>query len=69
MTEITSVTLHTTGEGQRISYTYSVIDEQTYQVISENNRETLVVPKIYETENVLQAISAINDFVMKHMGV
>lgn len=63
MKQITSVTMHTTSEGQRLSYTYSVIDENTGTVISENNRESRVVLNIPSNQTVLDAISTINSYV------
>ena len=63
MKQITSVTMHTTSEGQRLSYTYSVIDENTGTVISENNRESRVVLNIPSNQTVLDAILTINSYV------
>lgn len=42
MKKITSFTAHVTAEGQRISYTYSEIDE-TGNLKSQNNRENFIV--------------------------
>lgn len=41
--KITSITSHVSGDGQRLSYTYSVIDGDTGQIISDNNRGNLVI--------------------------
>lgn len=67
MKKITSVTMHTTSEGQRLSYTYSVIDENSGAVISENNRESLVVLDIPANKEVLENIAAINNYINKKM--
>ena len=66
--QVTSVTLHQTSEGQRISYTYSVIDENTGIVQSENNRESIVVLNITANESVLQSIESITAYVKGKLG-
>ena len=66
--QVTSVTLHQTSEGQRISYTYSVIDENTGIVQSENNRESIVVLNITANESVLQSIESITTYVKGKIG-
>lgn len=66
--QVTSVTLHQTSEGQRISYTYSVIDENTGIVQSENNRESIVVLNITANESVLQSIESITTYVKGKLG-
>lgn len=67
MKKITSVTMHTTSEGQRLSYTYSVIDENSGSVISENNRESLVVLDIPANKDVLKNIADINSYINTKM--
>lgn len=67
MKKITSVTMHTTSEGQRLSYTYSVIDENTGTVISENNRESKVVLDIPSNQTVLEAINTIKSYVSERL--
>lgn len=42
MKKLTSFTKLTTGEGTRISYTYSEVDE-TGNLVSQNNRATFIV--------------------------
>ena len=69
MKKITSVTIHTTSEGQRLSYTYSVIDENSGAIISENNRESLVVLDIPVNKEVLENIAGINNYINKKMEV
>lgn len=67
--KITSVTMHTTSEGQRLSFTYSVIDANSGAVISENNRESLVVLDIPANKEVLESIANINSYIDKKMEV
>ena len=43
MKTLTSFTKITTGEGVRIAYTYSVIDDTTGEVISQNNKGNFVL--------------------------
>lgn len=58
--KITSFTAHQTAEGMRITYTYSVIDEQG-NVVKSNARATLIVMN----EDILTAITLITDFLDK----
>lgn len=67
MKKITSVTMHTTSEGQRLSYTYSVIDEDTGAVISSNNRESLVVMDIPANKKILADVAEITDYVAEKL--
>ena len=67
MKKITSITMHTTSEGQRLSYTYSVVDENTGAVVSSNNRESLVVLEIPANEQVLGQIQAVKAFVAEKL--
>jgi len=57
---ITSYTSHTTAEGQRLSYTYSEIDEQG-NLIKSNVRATCIV---VDTE-MLVKVKEINDFLLE----
>ena len=43
MKKVTSFTHHTTAEGERITFTYSEIDESTGQLLASNVRNTLIV--------------------------
>lgn len=61
--QLTSVTMHTTSEGQRISYTYSEINEETGQIISENNRESRIVLDTEANAEVLGHIAGIKSYV------
>lgn len=61
--------MHTTSEGQRMSYTYSDIDEDTGKVISENNRESMVVLDIPANKEILEHINAVMDYIKEKMGV
>lgn len=61
MKKITSFTAHVTAEGQRISYTYSEIDESG-NLKSQNNRENFIV-----MDSVLTGhIEAINTYIAKN---
>lgn len=63
MKVLTSVTLHTTSEGQRVSYTYSEIDDETGVVKADNIRESRVVMPIAANSDVLTAIEAVKSYV------
>lgn len=68
MKKVTSITLHTTSEGQRISYTYSVIDENTGVLLSDNNRESMIVLDITSNKKALEHIEALKLYVTEKMG-
>ncbi|WP_143314985.1 peptide chain release factor 2 [Clostridium sp. HBUAS56017] len=57
---ITSYTSHTTAEGERLSYTYSEIDEQG-NLVKSNVRATCIVVD----NEVLGKIKEINDFLLR----
>lgn len=63
MKKITSITMHTTSEGKRLSYTYSNIDENTGAVLSSNNRESLVVLDIPANKTVLEQMDGVQEYV------
>lgn len=66
--KITSITSHVSGDGQRLSYTYSVIDGDTGQIISDNNRGNIVVLDGIESNNlVLQSIADIKSYISVKM--
>lgn len=67
MNKATSIIMHETSEGQRISYTYSVIDENTATLLSENNRDGLVLLNIPANKEVLGHIQAVKDYVQDYM--
>ena len=69
MKKVTSITLHTTAEGQRISYTYSEINESTGEIISDNNRGSFLVLETLANESVLSEISAVKSYVSEKVGV
>ena len=58
MKTITSFTKHTTGEGARLSATYSEINEQG-QIVKSNERFNLVVVD----EEIKEAINKIDKFL------
>ncbi len=61
MKKITSFTSHVTAEGQRISYTYSEIDD-TGKLINQNIRENFIVMD----ENLQDHINEINKYIEKN---
>lgn len=63
MKKLTSFTAHVTGEGQRISYTYSEIDGSG-KLISQNNRENFIVMDA----EVMEHINAINTYISSRMA-
>lgn len=63
MKKITSITMHTTSEGQRLSYTFSIIDEATGAVISTNERGALVVLDIPANKAVLEQMDGVKSYV------
>lgn len=65
MKVLTSVTMHTTSEGQRLSFTHSVVDENTGTVVQDNVRESCVVMDIPVNAEVLSHIAGVKDYVNK----
>ena len=61
---ITSFTSHKTAEGERLSYTYSEIDENG-TLVKSNERATCVV---LDTE-ILESIDKINTFLLNRENV
>lgn len=57
--KITSFTSHTTSEGERISYTYSEIDENG-TVVTSNKRATCIVLDV----EIQECINKINTFLL-----
>lgn len=68
MKKVTSATMHMTSEGQRLSYTYSVIDENTGAIVSENNRNSLIVLPIDANEEVLAAVDTVMNYIKGKLG-
>lgn len=58
MKRLTSFTSHITGEGQRISYTYSEIDSAG-KLIDQNKRENFIVVN----DELQSHIDAINEYI------
>lgn len=56
---ITSFTSHTTAEGERLSYTYSEIDENG-TLVKSNERATCI---LLDTE-ILEAVKKVNKFLL-----
>ena len=69
MKKITSITMHTTNEGKRLSYTYSVIDEETGAVISNNNRDSMVVLETTANQTVLKQMEGVQEYVQGKIEV
>ena len=63
MKKVTSFTHHTTAEGERVTFTYSVIDESSGQLLKSNERSTMVV----FDDNVLSAIRTISKFLTERI--
>lgn len=62
--KITSATLHTTADGQRISYTYAVEDTETGEVVSDNKRDSIgLTAGIADMDAVQEHIDAVFAFV------
>lgn len=57
MRKVTSITIHTTAEGKRISTTFSEIDESG-KILNDNTR----INRVVVNEDALKHISAIEDF-------
>lgn len=62
MKALTSFTKITTGEGVRIAYTYSVIDDTTGEVISQNNKGNFVLID----PTIKAKVSDIDTFITEH---
>lgn len=60
MYRITSFTSHKTAEGERISFTYSEINEETGQLVKSNQRENLILLN----PEMLSKVEEIRDFVL-----
>lgn len=60
MKKVTSFTHHTTAEGERITFTYSEIDESTGKLLASNVRDTLIVMD----EGILDAVKKVNGFLL-----
>ena len=59
---LTSFGSFNTGEGQRISYTYSVINAETGEIIEQNKKGNFLV-----LDSSLQKhITAINNYITEH---
>ena len=65
--KITSFTSFTTAEGERLSYTYSKIDEETGDIIDSNIRRTIVIPD--SEDGVLDAVKTIKTFLTSKLPV
>lgn len=62
MKTLTSFTKLTTGEGARVAYTYSVIDEETGELISQNNKGSFIAMQ----PALKQHLQEVDDFISEH---
>jgi hypothetical protein len=62
MKMLTSFTKLTTGEGVRVAYTYSVVDDQTGEVISQNNKGNFIAMDTSLKNN----IAAVETYISEH---
>ena len=65
---LTSVTLHTTSEGQRLSYTYSIVNAETGAIVSDNHRESTIVMDLPQNAAVLEHIAGIKAFAAQRLA-
>lgn len=63
--KITSFTSFITSEGERLSYTYSKINEETGDIIESNIRKTMVVPD--SASDILDSCKLIKDYLQKKL--
>ncbi len=68
MNVLTSITMHTTSEGQRLSYTYSRVDEATGAILQDNIRESMIVMDIPANAEALAHMQALRAFVGKRLA-
>lgn len=62
MKALTSYTKLITGEGVRIAYTYSVIDDETGEVISQNNKGSFIA-----MNSALKGhLTAVDNYIVEH---
>lgn len=64
MKRVTSITTHTTAEGQRISFTYSEIEDTTGKLVAQNVRENFIVVD----PDVQGHIDALTSYVTKRLA-
>jgi len=57
MKKITGIAILATAEGERITYTYSEIDEATGQVVQSNIKRSFIVLDA-ETQNIVDNLKA-----------
>ena len=62
MKALTSFTKLTTGEGTRVAYTYSIIDDETGEIISQNNKGSFIAM----LPDLKQHLDAIDQFISEH---
>lgn len=63
MIKITGFTKIPTSEGTKISYTWSKIDDNTGQLLSQNNKGSFLVLDNVNFSDVLNAIDVIDGYI------
>lgn len=59
---LTSFTKLTTGEGIRVAYTYSEVNDETGEVISQNNKGSFIAL----APTLKQNLNAVDSFIEEH---
>ena len=59
---LTSFTKLTTGEGIRVAYTYSDVNDETGEIISQNNKGSFIAMN----QTLKKHIDAIDAFISEH---
>jgi hypothetical protein len=59
---LTSFTKITTGEGIRVAYTYSEVNVETGEVISQNNKGSFIAMQ----PTLKQHLQEVDDFISEH---
>lgn len=63
MNKITSFTSYQTAEGERLSYTYSTIDDSTGAIIESNARRTVVV----NDNEIISLLEKVKNYATKNL--
>lgn len=66
MVKITSVTVFQTAEGNRMSYTYSEIDDNTLEIKNSNIRRSVLLPD--GNEELMEAINQLKNHAEKSLA-
>ena len=60
--KITSFTHHTTAEGERVTYTFSIINEEG-QLVKSNERATMILLD----QEMLESVKKINEYLAQRI--